>query len=75
MFQALVIETLHSLGLCTLVFYVLPSFDPVLGSIMLLNIAFVPGLIQVCVCLTETERQRDRQTETETETDRQRETD
>ncbi|KAL8565048.1 hypothetical protein ACOMHN_003424 [Nucella lapillus] len=47
LFAALVVETLHSLGLCTMVFYVLPSFDPLIGCLMLLNIAFFPGLIKM----------------------------
>ncbi|XP_076458865.1 chitin synthase chs-2-like [Babylonia areolata] len=47
LFAALFVETLHSLGLCTMVFYVLPSFDPIIGCLMLLNIAFFPGLIKM----------------------------
>lgn len=45
--QALVVETLHSVGLCLLVFYVLPSFDPLIGCFLLLNVGFFPGLIKV----------------------------
>ncbi|KAK7493270.1 hypothetical protein BaRGS_00015396, partial [Batillaria attramentaria] len=44
---SMVIETLHSMGLCTLVYYVLPSFDPIIGCLILVNVAFFPGLIQV----------------------------
>ncbi|XP_025083465.1 chitin synthase-like [Pomacea canaliculata] len=39
---ALVVETLHSVGLCLLVFYVLPSFDPLIGCFLLLNVGFFP---------------------------------
>ena len=43
----MIVETLHTIGLCLLVFYVIPSFDPLIGSILLLNVAFVPGMLKI----------------------------
>ena len=43
----MIVETLHTIGLCLLVFYVIPSFDPLIGSLLLMNVAFIPGILKV----------------------------
>lgn len=45
--QALLVETIHSVGLCILVFIVLPNLDPVVGMIVMLNVGTVPGLLKI----------------------------
>ncbi|KAL8601460.1 hypothetical protein ACOMHN_000402 [Nucella lapillus] len=43
----LVLETIHTVSLMILVFAVLPSFDPLLGCLLLLNIAVFPALLRL----------------------------
>ncbi|ESO98138.1 hypothetical protein LOTGIDRAFT_143023 [Lottia gigantea] len=44
---SMVTETLHSIGLCTFIFYVLPSFDPLIGCMLTWNVASIPGLLKI----------------------------
>lgn len=45
--QALFVETVHSVGLCILMFIVLPNLDPVISSIVMLNVGTIPGLLKI----------------------------
>ncbi|XP_059164078.1 uncharacterized protein LOC131947013 [Physella acuta] len=45
LFVALVKESLHSFGLCTLVFYVLPHHDPLVGNLLLTCVVAVPAVL------------------------------
>ncbi|XP_041374254.1 uncharacterized protein LOC121387299 [Gigantopelta aegis] len=45
--MAMIAETLHTIGLCLLVFYVIPSFDPLIGALLLTNVAFVPAVLKI----------------------------
>ena len=38
-------ETVHTIGLCLLVFLVLPAFDPITASVLSFLIVFFPGLL------------------------------
>lgn len=40
-------ETIHSVGLCILVFIVLPNVDPIVGMIAMLNVGTIPGLLKI----------------------------
>ncbi|ESO82502.1 hypothetical protein LOTGIDRAFT_91642, partial [Lottia gigantea] len=42
-----VTESLHSVGLCLLVFYVIPSFDPLIGCLMVMSVGSVPGIVRI----------------------------
>lgn len=44
---SIVVETLHSTGLCLLVFFVLPAFDPISASSLSYLVVFVPSLLSV----------------------------
>ncbi|XP_067686177.1 chitin synthase chs-2-like isoform X2 [Haliotis asinina] len=44
---AILIETLHTIGLVILVFYIIPSFEPLMGCLMMLNVAVIPGLLKI----------------------------
>ncbi|KAK6165560.1 hypothetical protein SNE40_022466 [Patella caerulea] len=40
-------ETLHAIGLCLLVFYVIPSFDPLIGCLMVMSVGSMPGILRI----------------------------
>lgn len=44
---SIVVETLHSIGLCLLVFFVLPAFDPISASSISFLVIFVPLLLSL----------------------------
>ncbi|XP_048237709.1 chitin synthase chs-2-like isoform X3 [Haliotis rufescens] len=44
---AFLIETLHTIGLVILVFYVIPSFEPLMAGLLMLNVAIIPGLLKI----------------------------
>ncbi|XP_046543810.1 chitin synthase chs-2-like [Haliotis rubra] len=44
---AFLIETLHTIGLVMLVFYIIPSFEPLIGCLLMLNVAVIPGLLKI----------------------------
>ena len=39
-------ETIHSIGLCLLVFFVIPSLDPLLGCLLTTNVAVIPSILK-----------------------------
>ncbi|KAK7493294.1 hypothetical protein BaRGS_00015420, partial [Batillaria attramentaria] len=43
----LVVETIHTVALMILVFVVLPSYDPLMGCLLLLNITIFPGVLRI----------------------------
>ncbi|XP_061164529.1 chitin synthase chs-2-like [Saccostrea echinata] len=43
---ALCIETLHSIGLCTFVLVVLPSFEPISATLLCSSVSLVPALLK-----------------------------
>lgn len=43
----MVTETIHTVSLMILVYVVLPSYDPLLGCLLLLNITAFPGLLRI----------------------------
>ncbi|KAL3855409.1 hypothetical protein ACJMK2_014620, partial [Sinanodonta woodiana] len=43
--MVMILETLHSLGLCMFVFMVLPSLDPLAGVMVCFQVAWLPGLL------------------------------
>ncbi|KAH9523996.1 hypothetical protein Btru_047845 [Bulinus truncatus] len=47
LFVAFLQESVHSFGLCTLVFYVLPRYDPFLGSLLLSSTVAMPALVKM----------------------------
>ncbi|XP_062614046.1 chitin synthase-like [Saccostrea cucullata] len=44
---SLIIEIIHSTGLCVLVFLVMPAFDPVSASVLPFFVCFIPVLLSV----------------------------
>ncbi|KAL3854410.1 hypothetical protein ACJMK2_013680 [Sinanodonta woodiana] len=47
LFSVLLIETLHSVGLNALIYYILPNLDPVSGALFCLSVASFPGILKV----------------------------
>ena len=46
-FQALIIETLHSIGVCIFVLVLLPNIEPLSGVLLCCCVALVPGIIKI----------------------------
>ncbi|CAC5365574.1 CHS1 [Mytilus coruscus] len=44
---ALLVETIHTIGLYILMFVVLPNLDPVISAIVILNVGTIPGLLKI----------------------------
>ncbi|XP_076087751.1 chitin synthase chs-2-like [Mytilus galloprovincialis] len=44
---ALLVETMHTIGLYILMFVVLPNLDPVISAIVILNVGTIPGLLKI----------------------------
>nr|XP_022324471.1 uncharacterized protein LOC111125208 isoform X3 [Crassostrea virginica] len=51
------IETLHSIGICIFIFYVLPNMDPIRGLMLTFGVAFVPSFLKMFDSQRETGRQ------------------
>ncbi|XP_041347263.1 chitin synthase chs-1-like [Gigantopelta aegis] len=47
LFVALVVETVHSISLCMLVFFVIPCLDPLVGCLLTTNIAVIPSFLKL----------------------------
>lgn len=52
-FQALILESLHSVGLCIFVLVVLPSFDPLTACAVSFCICPIPGILKIVFPLRE----------------------
>ncbi|KAK3593492.1 hypothetical protein CHS0354_037014 [Potamilus streckersoni] len=47
LFSVLLMETLHSIGLNVLIYYILPNLDPVSGTLFCVSVATFPGILKV----------------------------
>ncbi|KAK3083083.1 hypothetical protein FSP39_013460 [Pinctada imbricata] len=43
----LAVETLHTIGICIFVFYLLPSLDPIRGLLLTFGVAFTPAILKM----------------------------
>lgn len=52
-FQALILESFHTVGLCSFVLVALPSFDPLTASVVSFCITPIPGILKILFPLRE----------------------
>ncbi|XP_041375046.1 chitin synthase chs-2-like [Gigantopelta aegis] len=44
---AFIVETIHSIGLCLLVFFVIPALDPLIGCLLTTSVAVIPSILKL----------------------------